>query len=474
MATSFGPQPGVPEPGVSRTFIDFGDTTVWPGPDGVVKRHDTLIRYDVDSVDPADLLAEIDEISLYEAKLAAIKATRLAAYERRRVHRPAFRSAGTALAHRQRRSVRSAGRDFSTAAGLVALPAVLDALGRGALGPDHVQAILRLHRRYELQEFVSRDQDWMVQIAGTDSWPDFITKLEAWAEVVDPTDPHDADPAHDQRRLLMGKGIAGAAFAELFTTTLCLEQIQKVLTPIYDRLEAEEWADARARLGDAATVADLPRRPSARWHDALMIALRSGGTGHDPGVRLEVLIVVDLLTLMLAAQQLSDREGIVFHPPRADAQVDELHPERADWSAEIHRVEAVDGRHGASYRCHTEHGHQLAPMFALWCTLASDIRRVTLGLHDDGTATSNAGRLFSRKQRTGMRVRDCHCRGPGCGTSAWRTEADHVRPNAAGGETSTNNGQSLCGPCHRHKTWLQSIGMLDSLGHLWDFHHSVN
>ena len=56
-------------------------------------------------------------------------------------------------------------------------------------------------------------------------------------------------------------------------------------------------------------------------------------------------------------------------------------------------------------------------------------------------------------------IRDRHCTGPGCDTRSWHCEADHIIRSADGGETIATNGGPGCGPCHRHKTRLENLGL---------------
>ncbi len=49
--------------------------------------------------------------------------------------------------------------------------------------------------------------------------------------------------------------------------------------------------------------------------------------------------------------------------------------------------------------------------------------------------------------------------GGGCDTASWHCEADHIKRHTDGGTTSPTNGGSRCGPCHRHKTRLENMGL---------------
>ncbi len=70
---------------------------------------------------------------------------------------------------------------------------------------------------------------------------------------------------------------------------------------------------------------------------------------------------------------------------------------------------------------------------------------------DDGTlvAMDSHRREFDGKLRAFVVHRDQYCRTPWCGAPI--RHADHVRPDAAGGPTSADNGQGLCAACNYTK-----------------------
>lgn len=438
---------------------------------------DVMIEDDTDAMAPAELLRDLDTIAILESKLAAAKLKRLASYDQRRIYRPAFRTAATALASRRRIGGRSAGADVNTAKALRELPVVFDALAAGQIAPDHVKRIVAMFREGHLREAVIEDQAWLTEQAMELAWSEFDHRVGNWAELVDPRDPADLDPAADKRRLVWANGVGGTALIETTTTALLLEQMISILQPTFDELHEQEWADARAAKvaagenPDDVTTADLPRTDAMRWHDAHAIVLRRGaeGTG-DPGTKLDVGIVVDLTTLMMAAQASSQRDFLRFDAvrPTGDSATGSMFddtPELADPAEPIARDRCADA---AGYRCETSRGVRMAPALAMWCALAVEFRRITLGADDRTASISHKGRLFNKAQRAAMLARDRHCRGPGCGRRLADLQADHIDPASRGGPTHTANGQILCGPCHRHKTWLQAMGLWNEVDHLWD------
>ena len=74
----------------------------------------------------------------------------------------------------------------------------------------------------------------------------------------------------------------------------------------------------------------------------------------------------------------------------------------------------------------------------------------------DGTVLTVESYQPSRAQRRFLRLRDIHCRFPGCRAPVERCEIDHTIDAAKGGATSTTNLAHLCKPHHRikhHTDW---------------------
>ncbi len=66
-----------------------------------------------------------------------------------------------------------------------------------------------------------------------------------------------------------------------------------------------------------------------------------------------------------------------------------------------------------------------------------------------------AGRHFGAVQKRLIRLRDNHCRHPGCRRPARRCDYDHIQPYEHGGATLIRNGQALCRFHHRWKHRLE-------------------
>lgn len=437
-----------------------------------------LAHADVDALSDDDLQAELDVFDQAEARLAAAKSARLAEYERRRLYRPTYRTASTARAHNRQMNGRHTGAELNLAADLTSLPHVWKALATSRITIEHARLLSRLFRRTHLRNAVIDDQEWLVTQAESLSWAEFEHRVTNWTEIVDPRDPADLDPGADKRRVTWSKGVGGNALIQVDTTQFMLEQFMACTQPVFDRLLEQEWADARAafeaagRNPDDVTTAHLARTNDMRRHDAMMILIRAGAAAStdesgpdDPGASVRVIVTVDLATLMWAAQAASRNGGIRFTAPQGP-QPQSSQPQgsqrQGSQSDKPARPPKRDRQTDAEvHRCSTLGGTRLAPAFALWCALATHVERVTLDARDRSASLSSPARLFTPSQRLAMLARDKHCRGPGCARQPANNnlEADHITPHSRGGPTHTTNGQMLCRPCHRHKTWLQATGL---------------
>ena len=163
-----------------------------------------------------------------------------------------------------------------------------------------------------------------------------------------------------------------------------------------------------------------------------MAGQRAGAGGTDDGASVEVCIVMDLATF--------ERESA---------------KQNGEPAAPLTAKDAED------YRCETVAGRPISPTTALRAATFGSIRRIVLGLPDMKIDASIKKRLFSKKQRHALMIRDRTCTGAGCDTRANKCEADHVLPFGKNGPTETSNGKMRCKPCHRHKTRLELAGFWD-------------
>ncbi|MFT7598755.1 MAG: hypothetical protein ACI8TP_001679 [Acidimicrobiales bacterium] len=389
------------------------------------------------SIDPGGLSGEDlanHELALQrlDAQLAAAKFKAAAAVARRPMTTTTFRRPQQWVIFETRQSQRRVNREFRIAKVLAEqLPSVLDSLERAEIQRCHIDVFVRLANQIPLAEALIRDLDDLLTFARTRQFVEFEALAEAWATMMDPTDPRDLDEAaHDNRSMVWTDSVAGEVQVALRMPTVNWEQIHNGLEGILDQMFRADWDQAQIEHDDNATVENLDRSDRQRNIDALLQLLRRGlvAGNADPGATTIVNIVVDEKTL----EDETDRQAGRTVPARSLADLED-------------------------YRCETRHGRPITPSMALLLSLSGQIRRVVLNA--PSLDLSSKQRLFTGNLRQGILMKHRWCNQDGCETLAYRCEVDHTIPVSRDGPTSESNGRPLCRPCHRHKTRLENLGI---------------
>jgi hypothetical protein len=175
-----------------------------------------------------------------------------------------------------------------------------------------------------------------------------------------------------------------------------------------DRIEREffeaDWAEARQRVGENATVSDLRRTDSQRLADALVELAIRASTAPVDGRRPEPLFSV-----------------------------------------------LVGYEHLAGPICELANGTMLTPgTLVPWLDQAW-IERVVFDTPSRVIDVGEARRLFSGATRRAIEIRDRECYHPFCEEPAERCQADHRQPWSQGGPTTEANGRLACGFHNRRR-----------------------
>lgn len=406
-----------------------------------------------------DLAVKVEEMT---ASLHAKGMLVQSAAHARKVHRERrHRSAPVGMASLTRLNKSTCSRHLNQADLLVRhLPSIYRYYDAGLLNADQVNLICSYARRPELAKQAVEAQPYFLSLAN-EQWQEFQKKMLEWATVSDDTDPQDQDEkAHLDRRMVWGQGLGLTILAELSIPNDMFEQMLVILQPVYDRMFHKDWHEAKLAKGEDPTTGspipadssvthkDLARSDRQRWLDALFLVLRCGGgvtkqlriregtegeeidlNDLDPGTLAEVVIVCDQETI---EREIARQNGDTL-PPRTEESL-------------------------CSYRCETNSGLQVTPATALKTLEIGHFRRMLIKPSDLDFTVSRLARFFGGAKRLGLQIRDRRCVTDGCGAPISQCEADHVTEHSEGGETVPINGQMLCGPCHRHKTWLQARG----------------
>ena len=230
------------------------------------------------------------------------------------------------------------------------------------------------------------------------------TWLRSRNEKVRPDDIEDEAASTFERRELH----ASTTFENTVVVNALLDPIGgAVFLRELERLDQElfeaDWAEARARLSDAACAADLLRTPKQRRADALgVMAERSAAKpagATEPRVLLQALVGEESLSRLC---ELSNRRVVT--------------------------------------------PGQLVPLLA-W----ADVQRIVFDGPSRVIDVDVRQRLYTGAKRIAVEVRDRECTHPSCDVPAERCEIDHVLPYDAGGDTTQANGQCHCGFHNRKK-----------------------
>jgi hypothetical protein len=327
-----------------------------------------------------------------------------------------FFTAKTAVKHMCRLSGPEAHRRIQTARLHAGLPAWGDAEADGTVGVAQSELMARVAANPRIASGVlERDAHLLLDDAVTLPFDEFERRVRTWEALADPDGDqarHDGQLANHNVQLrprpeggwtLTGNlaELAGCEFAEIFAWFI----------------EAEwqaDWADARTRLGDTATTADLVRTQAQRSADALLAMARAAAStppGSQPP-RLTVNILID-------------HESFEAHL----------------------RGETPDPARYRSVVIRTQSGRRLHPDDAVNAALIGHIRRVVYDTSGTVIDLGRRSRLFRGSARDAVMLLLTTCIWIGCDRPVAWCDADHSLGWKAHGATVPRNGGPLC---HRH------------------------
>jgi hypothetical protein len=301
---------------------------------------------------------------------------------------------------------RQAGRPVGESRGLVKrarrlrhMPATAAAHGAGEISTAHVERLIGAAKA-NLAAF-ARDEELLVDQARTLRFDDFCRALAYWIQLNAPDDVEDqARDRYRSRRLHLSETLDGTGVMDVLFEAIGLAEFRTALGRIENELWKADWADARARLGDAATGGDLDRTNAERRYDAL-IEMARRAMAAPPGARLPrplVTVLVDLPTITGRVCELST--GPVITPG------------------------------------------QLLPLLN-----DADVERVVFDGPSRVLDVGERQRLFTGATRRAVEVRDRRCDMPTCTTPAHWCDVDHIIPYEPDGPTTQTNGRLRC-PAH--------------------------
>jgi hypothetical protein len=284
------------------------------------------------------------------------------------------------------------------------MPLVEQAWLAGLFGEAQVAALARA-RRPETEKAFERDEHLLVAGARDLRFATLCRRLSYWAMTEDRDGAEaEAQSQRDQRAVYLSESFQGMWFGNLTFDPVSGTIINTELKRLEQELFDADWAEARERLGDAASVFDLTRTPAQRRADAMVeMAIRSATAPAD-GRRPEPLFSVLVGFETFAGPMCELASGIVVTPGSLVPWLDKA------W---IERV-VFDG----------------------------PSRAIDVGVQR---------RIFTGATRRAIEVRDRECFHPYCETPAEDCQADHIEPYSEGGLTVEQNGRMACPKHNRNR-----------------------
>jgi hypothetical protein len=363
----------------------------------------TTLHQDLDALVAADVatLADGDAVvALQRAlnRLEAVATRAVAAFDAGRTwEADGARSAAAWVATQTRQPRAAVRRQVGLGRALRRMPETEAAWAAGEIGAAHAAPLAAARARVGGEAFDAGEAS-LVEAARTLRHDQFLRALAYWCHAADPDGAEDdAEAQRAARRLHLSQSFGGTWFLDGRLDPISGEVVAGALGRIEEELFRSDWAEARGRVGEGASVEDLRRTPAQRRADALVeLARRAGAV--PPGARLPE----PLLTVLVGYETLAGRicelaRGMVVTPGSLLPWLEEAGVERVVFD--------------------------------------SPSRVIDVGVRR---------RLFDGATRRAVEVRDRECFHPYCTVPAPDCEVDHVQPWAQGGPTTQANGRLAC------------------------------
>ncbi|MFN8018888.1 MAG: DUF222 domain-containing protein [Acidimicrobiales bacterium] len=414
---------------------------------------DAACAVGVRAVDGRDAYGVVRRLEVIGRRVAALQVDLLGDIEARGLHtEDGHRSARGLVGFAANTSGAASGRRSKAARMLVGMPVVAAGFRAGRIGVCQVDRIARVHANPRVREQLEAVDAELAVVAERLRFDELDRYLARWEHLADEDGAATkAERDHRRRdfqvrqnldgtyRLWGGCGsLQGTVTAEVFDA--------------YVRAELEaDWAEARQRLGDAATITDLARTDAQRRMDAVEAIFTNAADtlAARTGQRIVTNLCIDQTTFERTATRLTGTD------PGPD-------PRLPTWWSDLAnqptRNPDTDGDTGndrtdgpASYRCEGLDGRPVDPTEAVAATLlVGHIRRVVYGADSVVIDLGRRSRLFTGPARLAVMLTATTCFWPGCTQPVHHCQADHLQPWQDDGPTSPGNGAPACG---KHNRW---------------------
>lgn len=333
------------------------------------------------------------------------------------------------LARRCRAKHESMTRLQRAARKLRTMPHTEAAFIAGEITLDHVDILINANRA-KLAELFTRDEELLVGYARDRTFDGFSAEVKAWTAIVMPEDAEErAARQDDERSVHLSETFEGQGKLDGWLSKDGYHEVRTELDRHCQRLLEQDWAEARQRLGDAATALDLARTPAQRRHDALREMARAskehGGIGPEPDIGTTIVCDHDTyltaLARILARLRGSDPEAFPYPLQR---------------------------------RCEWVNGDPATPEQAVWASIAGWFDVLALDPNGVPLNYSDRRRFFTGRPRDALMIAFPHCDQPGCDIRSVHCEIDHLLAWIDGGLTDVTNGKPRC---KGHNLWKEMV-----------------
>jgi hypothetical protein len=333
-----------------------------------------------------------------ESRLAAAKATLIAAWDARRQWADnGSKAAAARLMLDALVSARTARRELFRARRLRAMPHTAVALAEGKLSIDHADLLMQINQP-EVGHLFARDESLLVDEIKTLRHPDAQRCTRYWRSLAEdevgmqPSDRDHAGRHFSGVRTFRGNVIYDGMHDPV-NGTIVLNELARLEQTMFE----QDWAQVRAERGDKATAAELPRTAAQRRADALVeMARRSAAM--DP----HAVMPRPLFTVLV-------------------------------------------GYGAFSKTCELADGTVVSPGHVVPHLTDADIERIVFEGPSRVIDVGVRQRFFTGALRRAIQVRDRHCTHPsGCDVPGEQCDIDHATAYSCGGLTTQDNGRCRC------------------------------
>jgi hypothetical protein len=380
-----------------------------------------LFEVDVSSLDTVELRSWLEEIEALRRVVEAAAVAAAGVVDRSNPFRAqGFLSTKTVVKHMCRLSGPEAHRRVQTARLHEALPEWADAEADGRVGVAQSELMARIAANPRIPAGVlEHDSPALLDDAISQSFDEFERRVRMWEALADPDGGRDRNERlHANRDVRVRPRPEGGWTITGNLAELAGCEFNEIFSWFIEAQWHTDWAEARQRLGDAATTADLARTEAQRRADAF-VAMAKAAASTAPGSRAP----------MTTTNILIDHES---------------------FEARL-RGEAVDPRRYRDVVMRTQTGRRLHPDDAVNAALIGHIRRVVY----DGSGTiidlGRRQRLFRGSSRDAVMLLLTTCVWIGCDRPIAWCDADHSVGWKAHGATVPRNGGGLCHGHHHLK-----------------------